>query len=35
MQIQFWGAAGCVTGSMHLLSVNGHNVLLDFYRAHW
>jgi metallo-beta-lactamase family protein len=29
MQIQFWGAAGCVTGSMHLLSVNGHNLLLD------
>ena len=29
MQIQFWGAAGCVTGSMHLLSVNGNNLLLD------
>ncbi len=29
MQIQFWGAARCVTGSMHLLSVNGHNLLLD------
>ena len=29
MQIQFWGAAQCVTGSMHLLSVNGHNLLLD------
>jgi metallo-beta-lactamase family protein len=29
MQLQFWGAAGCVTGSMHLLSVNGHNLLLD------
>ncbi|GAB4526821.1 MAG: MBL fold metallo-hydrolase [Anaerolineae bacterium] len=29
MQIQFWGAAQCVTGSMHLLSVNGHKLLLD------
>ncbi len=29
MQIQFWGAARSVTGSMHLLSVNGHKVLLD------
>ncbi len=29
MQIQFWGAAQTVTGSMHLLSVNGHNLLLD------
>ncbi len=29
MQIQFWGAARTVTGSMHLLSVNGHNLLLD------
>ncbi len=29
MHIQFWGAARCVTGSMHLLSVNGHNLLLD------
>jgi metallo-beta-lactamase family protein len=29
MQIQFWGAAQTVTGSMHLLSVNGHKLLLD------
>lgn len=29
MQIQFWGAARSVTGSMHLLSVNGHKLLLD------
>jgi metallo-beta-lactamase family protein len=29
MQIQFWGAARTVTGSMHLLRVNGHKLLLD------
>lgn len=29
MQIQFWGAARTVTGSMHLLEVNGHKLLLD------
>jgi len=29
MQIQFWGAARAVTGSMHLLSVDGHKLLLD------
>jgi metallo-beta-lactamase family protein len=29
MQIQFWGAARTVTGSMHLLTVNGHKLLLD------
>jgi metallo-beta-lactamase family protein len=29
MQIQFWGAARTVTGSMHLLTVNGHKILLD------
>ena len=29
MQIQFWGAARSVTGSMHLLEVNGHRLLLD------
>ena len=29
MELQFWGAAQTVTGSMHLLQVNGHNILLD------
>jgi metallo-beta-lactamase family protein len=29
MELHFWGAAQTVTGSMHLLKVNGHNVLLD------
>src|SRR5512143_3457499 len=29
MQIQFWGAAKTVTGSMHLLSINGKQLLLD------
>lgn len=29
MHIQFWGAAHQVTGSMHLLEVNGHKLLLD------
>ncbi len=29
MRIQFWGAARSVTGSRHLLSVNGSQVLLD------
>ncbi len=29
MKIQFWGAARTVTGSMHLLTVNGHKILLD------
>ncbi len=29
MRIQFWGAAGTVTGSMHLLQVNGRKILLD------
>ncbi len=29
MRIQFWGAARTVTGSMHLLEVNGHRLLLD------
>ena len=27
--LQFLGAAGTVTGSMHLLTVGGHRVLLD------
>ncbi len=29
MRIQFWGAAGTVTGSMHLLEVSGRKILLD------
>lgn len=29
MQVQFWGAARTVTGSMHLLEVNGRKLLLD------
>ena len=29
MQVRFWGATRTVTGSMHLLSVNGHELLLD------
>ena len=29
MRIEFYGAAGCVTGSSHLIKVNGKNVLLD------
>ncbi len=29
MKIQFWGAAREVTGSRHLLKVNGKNILLD------
>ncbi|MBN1890165.1 MAG: MBL fold metallo-hydrolase [Thermoflexales bacterium] len=29
MQLQFWGAARAVTGSMHLLRVNGHSILLE------
>ena len=29
MEIQFFGAAQTVTGSMHLLTVNGENVLLE------
>lgn len=29
MQIQFWGAARTVTGSMHLLTINGQKLLLD------
>jgi metallo-beta-lactamase family protein len=36
MELQFWGAAQTVTGSMHLLKVNGHNILLDcgMYQGH-
>ncbi len=30
MKIQFWGAAREVTGSRHLLTVNGKKILLDF-----
>ncbi len=29
MKVQFWGAARTVTGSMHLLTINGVRVLLD------
>jgi metallo-beta-lactamase family protein len=29
MELHFWGAAQTVTGSMHLLKVNGYNILLD------
>jgi metallo-beta-lactamase family protein len=29
MQIQFWGAARTVTGTMHLLTLNGRRLLLD------
>jgi metallo-beta-lactamase family protein len=29
MKIQFYGAAGCVTGSCHLLKINDKKVLLD------
>jgi metallo-beta-lactamase family protein len=29
MQLTFWGAAQTVTGSMHLLEVNGQRILLD------
>src|SRR5512136_237440 len=29
MQIQFWGAARTVTGTMHLLTINGKRLLLD------
>lgn len=29
MKLQFWGAARTVTGSMHLLEVNGTKILLD------
>jgi len=29
MELHFWGAAQTVTGSMHLLKVNGYSILLD------
>ncbi len=29
MELQFWGAARVVTGSMHLISVNNRKILLD------
>ncbi len=29
MELEFWGAAQTVTGSMHLLKVNSFNILLD------
>ncbi|MBC2840049.1 MBL fold metallo-hydrolase RNA specificity domain-containing protein [Robiginitalea sp. SC105] len=28
-KLQFWGAAGCVTGSKYLLEYDGHKVLVD------
>jgi metallo-beta-lactamase family protein len=36
MELHFWGAAQTVTGSMHLLRVNGYNILLDcgLYQGH-
>ncbi len=36
MELQFWGAAQTVTGSMHLLTVNGYRILLDcgLYQGH-
>ena len=36
MHIQFWGATQEVTGSMHLLTVEGKNILLDcgLYQGH-
>ena len=29
MKLTFWGAAGAVTGSMHLLETGGKRILLD------
>jgi len=29
MKLQFWGAARTVTGSMHMLQVNGYSILLE------
>src|SRR5438876_2903246 len=29
IQVTFWGAARTVTGSMHVVEVNGHKLLLD------
>jgi metallo-beta-lactamase family protein len=29
VRVQFWGGARSVTGSMHLVNVNGHQVLID------
>ena len=29
MQLEFFGAAGEVTGSCHIVSINGYTVLLD------
>lgn len=36
MELQFWGAAQTVTGSMHLVTVNDYNILLDcgLYQGH-
>ena len=30
MKLKFWGAAGTVTGSAHLIEADGHVYLLDF-----
>jgi metallo-beta-lactamase family protein len=29
VRVQFWGGARSVTGSMHLVNINGHRVLID------
>lgn len=29
MKIEFFGAAGCVTGSCHLVKIRDKNILLD------
>lgn len=36
MKIKFYGAAGCVTGSCHILTINGKKILLDcgLYQGH-
>lgn len=36
MELEFWGAAQTVTGSMHLVNINGYKILLDcgLYQGH-
>lgn len=29
MELEFYGAAGRITGSCHILRINGHQILLD------